>query len=212
MKVSRFLFAFAFLLLVSCNSNSIDNESEYLKWINDEENGLIIHKYSNDFKLSMKYVPPEYSAYKEIKSKTQASQKEIDSLTDYYSKSLTFIFTIGPSNESSSNNVMYYNVFDEVSFKERVQELNFNFSSYFILKYKGSKLVPVLYLMDNTYETKNSRSFYFVFVPESKDQMFDKENDFEVIFNDEIFDTGITHFKFKSKKIYNAPAIDFWKK
>lgn len=204
------LFLLLFLFIISCTQKSVNNEADYLRWINDEENNIIVNKYSNNFKLSLKYLPPEYSAYRELKSLYNYTQNDIDSLTDYYSKSMSFIFSLGPDEEHSNKNIMFYKVFDEVSFKERVQELNFGFSTYFSLNYNNVKLPPVLYLMENTYEVSNTRSFYIVFVPESEYMQFDNISEFEIVFHDEIFDTGITHFKFNKDVLNRIPKINFW--
>lgn len=202
------LFLLLFLFIISCTQKSVNNEADYLRWINDEENNIIVNKYSNNFKLSLKYLPPEYSAYRELKSQKHYTQNDIDSLTDYYSKSMSFIFSLGPDEEHSDKNVMFYDVFDKKAFIDRVQELNFRFSSYFTLKYKGSEYVPVLYIMENTYELSNARNFYFIFMPE--DLNLEELNDFEIIYDDKLFDLGKVKIKFKQENINKIPKINFW--
>ena len=57
----RWLSVLCFALLFACGSSGkVNSEEAYVKWMNNEKNGLIKTKYIGELKLTVKYLPPDY--------------------------------------------------------------------------------------------------------------------------------------------------------
>ncbi len=195
------------LLTSSCKNKGITDMPSFCKWINQSSNGLTQTKNINDLKLAVKYLPPEYLAMKEaVDFNNNASPALYDSLLQLYKKNTTFILTISPEN-SEGGDVMYRDVFDYKEYKQRVHDLNFDFTSYVSIE-SGEKLFPAeLSNLENTYSLSKERNIYVVF----SDSVLLGSKDIDFIFNDEIFNTGISHFTFQTENLKNIPEITIYK-
>ena len=70
---------------------------------------------------------------------------------------------------------------------------------------------PVLINLEEVYGLKDSRNITIVFVPEdASDEAFYNAEEFEFTYDDEIFGTGINHFRFKRSDLNNTPQFIYW--
>ena len=195
-------------MLSACAPNSLSEERAYFQWLNNAENGLVQEKYANGFKVSAKYLPPEYLVYNEIK-KSQYTQADIDQLMTKYKANATFMLTIAPDErKEEGRDVVYYEVFDEAAYKERVQELNFHIGEYIELQVGDQSMAPVLHHMENTYGLGKHRNFLLVFG--GTESGVTNAEEVDLVFSDEIFKTGISHFVFETEHLEAVPKIGFW--
>jgi hypothetical protein len=210
MRLTLILISTALTLILSGCGSTIRNEDKYYRWINDESNHLKVVKETNGFILTFKYMPPELLAYNEYSSARENDQfVNKDSLINIYKNSLAFIFTI---EDSGNKDIMYYDVRSEQDFKQRILEFNFKLQDYVSIKGGTTEFVPVLCIMESTYETKNSRSFYMVFSDNENKQNLLEQEKFDIVFNDLFFNTGISHFTFSKHDFDKVPKIGFWNK
>ncbi len=192
------------LLFVKCSDNDVDSQSDLIHWIADEENGMVKKTEANNFILTMKYLPPELLALNEAGNK--------DSL-DLYKKYLkefkgsrTFILTM--KNQNASVDITNYGVTDITEYKSRISYLNFDIKDHVYIKTEsGRKIKPVLSTMENIYEIGDTKSIYFVFADENEEVL--KSNTLDIVFEDNIIDTGISHFLFAKKFLDNTPTLNF---
>ncbi len=178
------------------------------EWLNDPSNGLISGKKVGGFDLSMKYMPYDLLAYKEIKKDKSATQEVLDSVAELYDNSYTFILSIG-SDESAGENfdVMHLGVYDEDAYNQRIRNLNFHLDKYISLETGKSTYKPVLTRLENVYGLSKARMVYIVFAPDSEEEDLLVANELDIKFNDDIFNTGIHHFKFNKSDIVAMPKL-----
>ena len=195
------------LFICGCSSD-FQTEREFYQWWNDSENGLVKEKEINDFKLIVKYMPPEYLAYNELKGKN-FTRSEYDDLYDKYKSSRTFLLSILPADEKSTQDVLYYNLQSVEEYKQRIMEMNFSPGEYISLKTDCGVYKPVLSTMENVYNIDPKRSLYLVFADNEENQGLLNANELDLVFEDYIFDTGINHFSFNKNKLDNIPVFSF---
>lgn len=209
MLIYRFLFFIllnASLILSGC-SKGFSNEKDLYSWMNNKKNGLVKVKEINGIKLTVKYLPSQYLAYKELKN-TGAKHQNIDSLNKWYENTHSFILNIGLIEEAAADvDIMKLGVSNYEEYREKFMTMNFDMGQYISLKINNKEFSPVLANLENVYGLAGDRNINLVF---PKDDLPAEEID--LIFNDEIFNTGITHFTFKPKDAESLPPLKFLKK
>jgi hypothetical protein len=214
-KVNNFflksLFYILILSLFSCGKKTIKDPQEFMKWINNPENGLVKSKSTIGVKIDLKYLPPSYLAYQEMKDGKNKSAETRDSLISYYSQSITFLMIIGPDEKEKKNtgDIMYRDITKFDDYKDRAHIMNFEISEYVNLETEKGKYKPVIANLENIYGLVNERKIMFVFprVNSTEDLTNSKELDF--VFTDEIYNTGINHFVFTQEQIKKVPNFIF---
>ncbi|MGB0522467.1 MAG: hypothetical protein ACPGJS_05880 [Flammeovirgaceae bacterium] len=203
----RIVIAFLLCLLIGCR-HTIGSAADFQQWLSQEENGLIQQKKSNNLALTAKYLPPQYLALRDLSAFEHPSKAVYDSLLETYTHSLTFLLTISPNKtKQAAGDIMYRGIKDYLAYKERVSQLNFGIKKYIRLHTKNKTFKPVLAAFDNTYSLVEHRSVYLVFTEDELESGFLDGEELDLVFNDEIFQTGINHFKFKREDILNIPSI-----
>ncbi len=197
------------LLAVSCGKKKELAEPEYLKWLDDTENGLSLVKKVNGLEMKIKFLPPDYNAYLELSSLKVKNKKVFDSLCNDYSNNMTFLFSIGPSEtEENGTDIMFRSIQSYQEYTERVVAMNFEMEQYVTLNINNKEYKPVLSSMENSYGLENKRNMLFVFVPADKnDTGFKTSEKMDFVYLGELFDTGINHFVFTRTSINEAPEI-----
>jgi protein-tyrosine-phosphatase len=214
-----------FLFLTGCVP-AIKNEQELHQYLTKEANGFVQSKSVDDLEITVKYLPPEFQTLREIKGIAQserfasqtdkALEAQTDSILAYYQKQYVFLLTVKPKAAQPTENqenrqthnpdVMYRDISNYSEFKERVTQVNFHADEYIYLVTSGKRLKPLLHTLENTYSLMPQRTIYLVFADENlhktssanKDLSYD---DLELVFEDQLFSTGIHHFLFSKKKL-----------
>ncbi len=205
----RILSIISLLFLISCGTKEFTSESDYYKFINNEKNGLTKKKTTNEFEITVKFLPTDYLVFKEVKDKI-IDKKTIDSLEKIYSSSKSFLISINPLRKVDNNDALFYNAQNMEDYKERILMLNFHPEEYLRIETQNKVYYPVLSTMENVYNIDDKRSIVLVFTDDDKNCELYKD-DLDFIFEDKIFDTGINHFVFKKEKIHNIPKFNILK-
>ena len=212
----RFLKTYSLLVLIGfflqCSGRKeIHDPKEYIQWINNPENGLTIVKKINNLKITVKYLPPEYLAYQELKEKKQLSQQVKDSLVNHYARNKTFLLTVGPEdgNNKAGADIMFRGIQKYEEYRLRSVTMNFEMAEFVSLVTSKGSLAPVLSTMENVYGLKPDRSIYFVFAQQQPGHNLNEEEVLDFTFNDELFGTGINHFGFTREKLEKTPRFVF---
>ncbi|HET6243903.1 MAG: hypothetical protein H0V01_04455 [Bacteroidetes bacterium] len=180
--------------------------------MNNLENGLIKSKSINGIKVTAKYLPPEFLVYKDLKTHDEFNTFLKDSLMEWYKFNHTFLLNIALDEENKNDmDVMRYGVKNYEEYKEKFISMNFDLTDFISLKIKDKKLSPVLINLENVYGLSKDRNVHLVFTTDEKTNYTDFE-ELDLVYNDEIFETGINHFVFQKKDIESIPLIKFWKK
>jgi hypothetical protein len=199
------------LLFQQCGRDKeIRDVGEYIKWINDPENGLVQSKYIEGVKLKARFLPAEYLAYKEMEGFQKKTEETRDSLISCYSKSKTFLLTIGVDDrkKKAEGDIMYKGVTEYDEYRTRSYTMNFDMEEYIKLKAGDQTFRPVLSTMENVYSLSSDRNIYLVFSDDQAGNLF-LAKDLDLTFNDEIFSTGINHFIFNNRNLNKIPHFIF---
>lgn len=206
------LFTFLFCLhLFSCSFFDRKKEiKEYLEWVKEENHGLVKTKYVNGLELRVRFLPAEYLAYQELQSDKKYTETKRDSLIASYSGSLTFLVSIATDErEKPVGDVMFLDLENMQGYKERMQAMNFDMNEVVELAVGDQTYKPVLTNMQNTYGLSNGRSITCVFAPGKNIEEFKKEENIDLIWDDELFGSGRNHFVFNSKDFWSLPGLKF---
>ncbi len=191
-----------FLFLNGCKKE-FKNERDFYKWWNEQDNGLVKSKTINDFKVTVKFMPPEYLTYNEVKENRKLN---IDTIRKKYFNSRTFLLTIEPVDSRKDVDLLFQGIISLGEYKERVMKLNFSPGDFIKIKTNTREYFPVLSTMENVYNIDVKKNLYLVF--SNEDNLLD-EPELDFVFNDQIFETGITHFLFQKKNMDNIPEFKF---
>ena len=200
-NIKSFFYWFLTLVAtcVSCNT-TIDSPAELYRWIHDEDNGFVKARSINNIVLVAKYLPPEYLALQELRSEDTLDMERFHELKEEYADSKTFLLTIAP--RDGFGDVMYYGVQNQKEYEDRFRQLNFHVDDLLALRIGTQRLRPVLHTMENTYELTKEKSIYLVF---SSDVAWDNAQKMDLVFDDRLFETGISHFVFNQEELELPP-------
>lgn len=201
---------FTGLLLALCGLTACrpgpKTEAAFYAWLHDPDNGLVQTRQIGDLHISVKYLPAELLAYRELKG--GAPSRQADSLRNRYRRSHAFLLTLKPvgydSGGDPGGDVMYRGVGNYAAYKKRVMDLNFNLDRYVRLRDGKKELKPLLHTLENTYGATEGRSLYLVF-----ENAAAGGSALDFVFSDEILGTGISHFRFRKSDLENVPSLPY---
>lgn len=200
-KILLFLILFSW----SCES-SVHNIKDYYSYINNKENGLILHKKIGDIAFVMKHLPTDFFVYRADKNASKASQ---DSLRNEFEPSLNFILKITPSEDAEAKfDVMTETVGSLAEFKQHAFAMNFELQKLIHINIGGQEIKPVLVETENIYGLKQHRLINIVFAKETLGDNWSKIREIDLTFNDEIYGTGIHHFVFDKNDFDAVPSLN----
>jgi hypothetical protein len=209
MKIRNRLFVCcALFALVGC-SNDV-NYSDYLSYLANPENGMVKETRINGLSLQAKYLPTEYFVFRALSDvpANEISQQLVDSISEDYGHSLTFMFTLAPDKKLGKEfDVTNVNTENYTAYEERMDLLNFQLSKYLHLEVDGQEMQPALVQMENTFGLKKESNFIVVFnVPVHE---FEQQNhNMSLVYDDPVFFTGINRFSFSTEVIRNRPSLN----
>lgn len=192
---NRYFYWIILILLFGCKLTPEDGQS-YQAWLSDPDNELNKVKQTEVFELSVQYLPTTYRVWQEMQKHPQWTETQQDSIYKVMEKSLYFIFTIAPREDKASGDVMYSGIQEKSDLEQRVNALNFGMSNYWQLKTSQGEYAPVLTNLENTYSLTDFRKLHLVFAPADTTIHFQEVPQWDLVFNDEVFGTGIHHFVF----------------
>lgn len=193
------LLLFLMSLSTACGRKTVNDVHEYQAWLASKENPCKVSRRVGDMLISMKYLPPEFLALKDY----EHSQRRLnyDSLLNTYQHSVTFLMTFETTKGQEGEDVMYKDLGDYKEYVERSMTLNFDLESRVQLKGGFGSCYPVLSSMENTYGLSKGRDVYLVFSSREKDYDLYTQSSWDLVYEDDIYQTGILHFT------YNYPEI-----
>lgn len=199
------------LLLVcgsACQKRTVPLQ-DYVAWLHDPDHGTVQSKRVGGLQISVKYVPPEYSVYRQIRE-DPALALQRDSLIAEQQKSMTFLLSLAPdSTIGARGNITMRGISSYQEFAERVMLFNFHMDEYLRLGVGSKRYEPVLTSLDNTYGLNKSTLFTVVYPSPKNSKVSDRQEDITFTWNDMIFSTGIHHFVFRKEDLENIPTLQF---
>ncbi|MBQ21652.1 MAG: hypothetical protein CMD31_12930 [Flavobacteriales bacterium] len=209
-EVNKFIYiAFLFLAItLSSCKHSIDDFNTYMEYLADKDNGLVKEKSIGGIQLKVKYLPNDYLVYNEVKNNKQLTENLLDSLKLTYANSITFMMVLGPD-KNESFDITRVGVANYEEFAQRIEEMNFNMMQHVKLQVGNEAYSPELYQMESTYGLEQSRKFLFVFKAKDEKSNTILKDDFQFVYADELFNTGINKFQFKHSDVNAIPTFNF---
>ncbi len=203
MRTFTKLFIGLCILMFSCQKKQLDSKEKLYEYLADSSNGLVKERDLGALKVKIKYLPKEYIIYNELKTKNDYTKKEIDSLTKIYSGMETFLMTLD-FKKQAPNNVLMEGLTSYEEYKARIEQLNFTLDEYVLMNEDTPAQQPLLlWSLENTYTVGTKRNITLVFAKDSSK----KSDEYNISFKDDIFYSGISHYRFNKKDINNLPEI-----
>lgn len=179
----------------SCKQKELD-PIDYVKYVEDESNGLHLSKQIGDILYSIQYKPAEYMMLKE----GGLDQKK--SVSSDYNNLLCFNMRIQHKNKKTD--VLSVGISDDKEYMARLDYMTF-------------QMKDDIYLIDR-YDTLNCSFFHsvrnyslapyadFVLVFENKTSK-KESNEMVLVFDDKIFGNGIIKFQINNNDIIKIPIL-----
>lgn len=109
-------------------------------------------------------------------------------------------FMISPNSDRTLGDLIYSRLHTYKDYQQRVQNLNFNFHSYWEIRTPTDTVPALAAQMDNTYGLTDYRKFQILFAPQDTSIDLYQAPYWEVIFRDEVFETGVHTFRFEREE------------
>jgi hypothetical protein len=176
---------------------------EYFKYLADPDHGLVIEKSIAGIKYKVKYLPEDYLKYN---SKTNdgtgaAAQNE-------YASSVTFLLNVGPA-DNENFDITRVGIESYQEFAERVELMAFDAAQWISLQTEDSTYKPSIVRLENVNAQERGRNFVVVFSSEKGTPADIRKKDMSFTYNDEMFNTGVNKFVFRSRDIESLPQFKF---
>lgn len=175
--------------------------SEYVKWVQDEANGLRKEKTIDELLFSVQFKPYDYIICEEEKNDTinkHIRNNKISELNDmeYYDLRITI--------KDSQGELLKYNLSGVAEYNERVNYFAFQMQKDISLIQNGDTIPCGLYHFERAFDTSPSSTILLGF-KKIKGRKSTEEK--TIVFHDKIFDKGIIKFTFDSKELTNIPKL-----
>lgn len=193
---------FGFSLFKPDKVYELDN---YLEYISDTDNGLVRTKYIKGLKITMKYLPSSYLAYKEY---ADESNGDFNKLREDYIQTKTFLLSIGPDErKQEGGDIMYNGIQQYQQYADRMLSMNFMMQDYITLQTDKDSYKPVLSSLENVYSLQHHRNIILVFSPQELPEELNQAAYYKLTYEDDLFNIGINHFFFSKEDIAKSEQI-----
>jgi hypothetical protein len=207
-KIRYTILIFILGFTSSC-SNEFNSESDLYQWLGDKENGVLKERTHEEIKYSLKILPNDLTIYNDLEGEEYRPSK-IDSIRETKKDELACLLLIDIK-KGTQDNPLFTGITEYKDYKERIQDLNFHFSDFFHAQIGDQVITPKIWVFEDLYTLGNKRKVMIVFSERDLDKSISESMDIDFVFNDQIFGTGINHFKIKTEDILSIPEIGFWK-
>ncbi len=182
--------------LVSCSNTK--SKKECLEYYTKHKQDYMVSKIVSGFEVKMEYLPKHLF--------------QQDTAQHLKNQDLNFVLTIAPVKDYNDEYkaTMFEKITKFEEYKDRVYNLNFEMDKLVEMSLDGGSIAyaPVLFNTENTYGLTKEIKINIVFAPQKSVQEFTVAKELDLVFTDEIFETGISHFVFDNHKINNiSPSL-----
>lgn len=198
------------LLIASCSQNSFYSPKEYLRFINEPGNGFVKTREYDQINFKVKYLSPDFFVSNEFMNQNPDCSKLNDSIYNLYRRTRSFVLTISTSKENDAD-VMVQGIASEEEYRDRFDFMNFNIGNYIYLKTAKNKYYPSLTNLENVYGLSKNRNINLVFSPVAINDDLTESDEYELVYEDVIYNTGVSHFTFKKSDIDKKFSLKFLK-
>ena len=190
-KLKYFVF-FCLITLFSCKKKEL-NQTDYLQYIEDNNNGLNIYKTMGDVRYTLQYKPLEYIIIKENAVDIKKRTTELEGM-QYY--------TLSYSLENSKEDILQHGLNDKTEYYERVNYLSFGLQNDIYLENGNDKLQCILFNYVRSYGLTAIADFVLAF-EKNKSTISERT----LVIEDKVFGGGIIKLKIEKNDIENIPLL-----
>ncbi len=188
--------------------DAIRNIHSYLACLKDEAHGLSRVKSYGSLAIRARYLPPEYMLWQELRSRP-ASVAHRDSLFELYRRNAYLLLRFEPSKDSPyESDIIMAGLSSQTEYDARQRELNYGLKNYVYLRADGLRYEAALTAPEHAQGMGAARSFILVFNPGDRPNALLDAETLDLVFEDRIFGTGISHFIFHGADIRSFPRLD----
>lgn len=175
---------------------------EFRDWVNHSSSPLIKQKEIAEYNYELKYLPVDYLITNEVK--TDVLEKDLhDSLANEYNGMEYFELKL--SVDHFNDEPAKYNVGDMSVYQQRIMYLSFAMQDDIYLEFpNGNKAKCKLYHNERIYGVGPYSKFLFGF---SKEDIDPNTDEFKVVINDQLFNTGLIKFNWNREVLTNVPKM-----
>lgn len=193
---------------MSCNEKKQYTWVGYNKWISKHQNLITKDRVISDVTITVKYLPPELSAYRDLKYMNDlGNQSLFDSLKYLYGCGLQFQLILEA--DPAKNNLLFYKTMDQTDFKIRIETLSFKADEFISMEHGGEEVYPVLFQYEGYNELANRITIHCAFAPTWYKCSFSELSNqkITIVFKDPYWDTGTNRFSFDSDQLKKIPSL-----
>lgn len=186
-----------------CKSSDLPPDA-YIKWVEDDVNGLKISKTMGLFTFTLQYKPYEYIALKElgIKNPDEVKLKETKKRLKGHQ-----YFDLRISTSEPGITPLYYGVNNEEQFNERLHYFLFKAQLDFYLLDGEDSLICELYHFERNFGLAPYKTILTGFShPKGENSSYYKDNK-TFVYNDKVLGIGPVMLKISANALNNIPAL-----
>jgi len=208
MRAVKYCWLLALLVAMGCGGPSQLSFEEAEGYLMNAMTTAAVHHMANGYEVEVKQLPSQYLALREVKAFGDITQTAYDSALESYGEARYFLLTIKPQEGVREGDIMMQGVSNYEEYQERFIDLSFSLKDYLSLEYEGGELPPVLATTEHGYGLSAHRSAMLAFAPGTPEEASALTNGpVTVVFDDRIFQTGISRFPFNSSSLTDLPAV-----
>lgn len=199
-------------LFIGCSGYPALDREDYVKYVTNEDNGILATKEINGINYQLQYEPINLKVLKKVKNRAvTVDQYKLE--VENFKGSQYFIFKIALKN--FQGDLLKYEVKDQSDYSNRVNYFSFQMQHDFYLLEGEDSLKCNLFHFERTYGVSPFCTFVLGFdsrddileIPRSLTYKENIKNDKILIYNDQVFGVGTLKFKIKAIDINNIPEL-----
>lgn len=203
MKAKYYIFLLIlFSALIGCKE-TILHPVEYIKWVENTENGLCIEKELNNYYFRLQYKPSNYVVLRELGLEKSYDgnlfnkrKAELDSF--YY-------FNLDISSADKSQSILSNQLKNNEEYYARLNYFTSFAQSDIKLISSDDTIACALYHFERTYDLSPFNTIVIGFKqPKGKDFL---KHDLQILFDDQILSVGQINFLIDRKKLKKVPKL-----
>lgn len=201
-------FLLVLLVIVGCGGSSQLNFDDAESYLLEQMATQAVSHSANGYEVEVKQLPTEYLAVREVKADGRINQVAYDSAHASYGEALYFLLTIKPQEGVREGDIMMHDVTEYEQYQKRFLDLSFTLRDRLTLEFEGGSLAPVLATTEHGYGLAAHRSAMLAFAPgTASEEQAMKSGPVAVVFDDRIFQTGISRFPFTTTTLNDLPPV-----
>lgn len=186
-----------------------DSLEEYLRVLEKNESGLERSRVFDGIEYSVRYIPPELLAYREMRKVRRYERTNYDSLCVMFDGTVAFELSFKMMPPFERNDVIWKNISSQEEYSDRLKMLSFDMQEMIGLSADGKMFYPELAIMENVYTMGADRRIMILFSDETLSEILQGDADIRFEYYDQVFGSGQHYFNFANSALTDCPELSF---